>query len=92
VTCPGKYDRPEVEYVGVDGPRPGKGAIDEAFKVFGGADRLRAPPGQGGTPAGDVCRQLGISEATFYQWKKKFAHLGSASSDRCDNWRMRIGG
>lgn len=31
---------------------------------------------EGGTPAGDVCRQLGISEATFYQWKKKFAHLG----------------
>ncbi len=24
----------------------------------------------------DVCRQLGVSEATFYVWKKKFAHLG----------------
>ena len=31
---------------------------------------------EGGTPVGDVCRQLGISEATFYVWKKKFAHLG----------------
>jgi putative transposase len=31
---------------------------------------------EGGTPAADVCRQLGISEATFYLWKKKFAHLG----------------
>ena len=29
-----------------------------------------------GTPVGDVCRQIGVSEATFYQWKKKFAHLG----------------
>ena len=29
-----------------------------------------------GTPVGDVCRQVGVSEATFYQWKKKFAHLG----------------
>ena len=28
---------------------------------------------ESGTPAGDGCRQLGISEATFYQWKKKFA-------------------
>ena len=28
------------------------------------------------TPVGDVCRQLGVSEATFYVWKKKFAHLG----------------
>lgn len=24
----------------------------------------------------DVCRQLGNSAATFYVWKKRFAHLG----------------
>lgn len=29
-----------------------------------------------GTPVGEVCRQMGISEATFYNWKKKFAGLG----------------
>ena len=29
-----------------------------------------------GTPPADVCRQLGVSEATFYIWKKKYAHLG----------------
>jgi putative transposase len=29
-----------------------------------------------GTAVGDVCRQLGVSEATFYAWKKKYAHLG----------------
>ena len=29
-----------------------------------------------GTRAGDVCRKMGISEATFYNWKKKFAGLG----------------
>jgi putative transposase len=26
----------------------------------------------------DVCRSLGISEATFYVWKKKYASLGVA--------------
>jgi putative transposase len=31
---------------------------------------------ESGTPVGDVCRQVGVSEATFYTWKKKFAHLG----------------
>jgi putative transposase len=31
---------------------------------------------ESGTPVGNVCRQLGISEATFYVWKKRFAHLG----------------
>ena len=31
---------------------------------------------ESGTPVGDDCRQLGVSEATFYAWKKKYAHLG----------------
>jgi putative transposase len=30
----------------------------------------------GGTAVADVCRQLGISEATFYVWKKKYTNLG----------------
>jgi putative transposase len=31
---------------------------------------------EAGTPIGDLCRQLGVSDATFYAWKKKYAHLG----------------
>ena len=31
---------------------------------------------ESGTPPADVCRQIGVSEATFYIWKKKYAHLG----------------
>ena len=31
---------------------------------------------EAGTPVADVCRGLGISEATFYVWKKKYAGLG----------------
>ena len=31
---------------------------------------------ESGTAVADVCRQLGVSEATLYVWKKKFAHLG----------------
>jgi putative transposase len=38
------------------------------------AGRQRHP--DSGTPVADVCRQLGVSEATFYVWRKKFAHLG----------------
>ncbi|ECD4832965.1 transposase, partial [Salmonella enterica subsp. enterica serovar Sundsvall] len=29
-----------------------------------------------GTRVGEVCRKMGISEATFYNWKKKFAGPG----------------
>lgn len=31
---------------------------------------------ESGTLVTDVCRQMGISEATFYVWKKKYASLG----------------
>lgn len=31
---------------------------------------------EAGSPVADVCRQVGVSEATFYIWKKKYAHLG----------------
>ena len=30
----------------------------------------------GGTPVAEVCRQIGMSEATFYTWKKKYGELG----------------
>jgi putative transposase len=31
---------------------------------------------EAGQPVADVCRQMGISEATFYVWKKRFGNLG----------------
>ena len=30
-----------------------------------------------GTPIEEVCRKLGISQQTFYRWKKIFAGLGT---------------
>lgn len=29
-----------------------------------------------GQPVADVCRQMGIGEATFYVWKKRYGNLG----------------
>jgi putative transposase len=29
----------------------------------------------GGVPVGDVCRQVGVSEQTFYRWKKEYAGM-----------------
>ena len=31
---------------------------------------------EGGTKGRDVCRQPGVSEATLYAWKKKYAGMG----------------
>ena len=31
---------------------------------------------EGGTSVGEVCRKMGISENTFYRWKRKFFGMG----------------
>lgn len=33
---------------------------------------------EGGTKVVDICRQLGVSEQTFYAWRKKYAGMGVA--------------
>jgi putative transposase len=35
-----------------------------------------------GMPVGEVCRKAGISEATFYVWRKKYAGLVWTSPHR----------
>jgi putative transposase len=37
---------------------------------------------ESGTPILEVCRKLGISEQTFYRWKKQFAGMGVAELRR----------
>ena len=31
---------------------------------------------EGGTKVADICREQGVSEATYYVWKKKYSGLG----------------
>ena len=37
---------------------------------------------ESGTPVIEVTRKMGISEQTFYRWKKKFAGMGVAELRR----------
>jgi putative transposase len=39
------------------------------------ADRFRTAAGGGATAVTEVCRKAGISEATYYVWRKKFGGL-----------------
>jgi putative transposase len=32
---------------------------------------------EGGVVVGEVCRELGITETTFYRWKRKFGGISS---------------
>jgi len=38
---------------------------------------------EAGTPIADITRKLGISEATFYAWRKRFGSLGTQRSASC---------
>lgn len=35
---------------------------------------------ESGTAVAEICRKLGVSEPTFYRWKKKFGGMGTAAS------------
>ena len=35
-----------------------------------------------GAPVEEVCRKMGISDATFYNWKKKYSGLGPSELRR----------
>jgi putative transposase len=33
-----------------------------------------------GTSVGEICRKIGVAEATFYRWKKVYAGMGGEPS------------
>jgi putative transposase len=35
-----------------------------------------------GTTVGEICRKMGVAEATFYRWKKAYAGMGVAEIRR----------
>jgi len=35
-----------------------------------------------GTPVEEICRKIGVSQATFFNWKKRFAGLGPSELQR----------
>jgi putative transposase len=42
-----------------------------------------------GTPAEEVCRKMGIPDATFYNWKKKYGGLGPSEVRRIKQLKER---
>jgi putative transposase len=37
---------------------------------------------ESGTAVAEICRKLGVSEPTFYRWKKQFAGMGTVEMRR----------
>lgn len=42
-----------------------------------------------GTPVAEVCRKMGVSEATYYRWKQLYGGLGPSELRKMRHSRMR---
>ena len=50
---------------------------------------------EGGTPVSEICRKMGVSEQTYYRWKKQYAGMGVAEVRRLrvleeENRKLRL--
>ncbi len=62
---------------------PSRGGLTVTRKTFSEEQVVYAlRQAEGGTPVVEVCRRLGVTEQTFYRWKRKFAGLGIAELRR----------
>jgi putative transposase len=43
-----------------------------------------------GTPVEEVCRKMGISDATFYNWKKKYGGLGPSEVKQLEEENAKL--
>jgi putative transposase len=53
----------------------GRRVFDEEVAVQRAADRVVLRQAEEGTAVAEVCRKAGISEASFYNWRKKYGGL-----------------
>jgi len=45
---------------------------------------------EGGTPVEEVCRKMGISQATFFRWKKAYGGLMPSEVRNSSRKRTRV--
>jgi len=64
----------ELEFSNYD-PVLGRGEFHEGIEVYGSADRVCSTASRGRDTDRRGLPQAGISDATFYNWRKKYAGL-----------------
>jgi len=60
----------------------GRRVFHEEIEVQREPDRLHSEAAEEGTAIAEVCRQAGISEATFYNWRHKYGGLTPSEMKR----------
>ena len=56
-------------------PRLGGAESDEGLKVLDAQKGFILKQGADGMPVADICRKAGISQATYFNWKRKYDGL-----------------
>jgi putative transposase len=51
----------------------GRSGEDEGIEIFGGTEGVRAQAGR--VAVAEICLKVGISQATYFNWKKKYDGL-----------------
>jgi putative transposase len=78
---PQNWSGGRASFSGTVSPRGGGGAMKQKrYTDEQIAFALRQA--ESGTAVTEICRKLGISEPTFYRWKKQFAGIGTAEIRR----------
>ena len=79
-SLPERSGRSEREFSGYDGA-PWRAVAYEEIEVHRPAVAFALQQAETGTPVEEVCRKMGVSQATFYRWKKVYGGL-MPSEDR----------
>ncbi len=61
--------------LGPDGAKPTKRSRLKVIEEYDIKCNCSTKQADDGTSVGEVCRKAGISEATYYNWRKKYAGL-----------------
>ena len=72
-----------------------EGAADEEEPVYGRADHRDCEAHEAGLKTADLCREHGISAATFYGWKSKYGGMDVSEAQRLkgledENRRLKL--
>lgn len=73
-SAPRKLDHSELEFSAVTS-LAGRSGNDEGIKVHGRPQGVHFEAGRRRHTVAEICRKAGISEATYFNWKKKYEGL-----------------
>jgi len=82
VTSSLKLDRPKLEIPGESSPLDGRRIRRKKSKFTEEQIAFALRQADTGTKVPEICRQMGISQANFYAWRKKCGGLGIAELRR----------